>query len=305
MFASIQDRAPLRRLVVAGAAVCSVALASACTSAGGGRAAPADPRPPAHPPASAAADASVATATPAAGTSPSHAAPTEGYLTAIRVAQHPAYDRVVFQFAGGVPRYTVSYVPGVAKDASGQPVPLPGQAYLRVVFHPASEIRQNPSGSPLTTRTYTGPPTITPLFSTLLRISAAGDFEGYLSFGIGLSGHAGFHAYPLAGPDQVVLDIAPVHRSTFPGIWDITSWHQYWAAQSSVAEGHQPWLLSPSSVVRAWAGGSSQVGIKQTGPNTFKVTKPGTSRVATVTGTRPVSTGPAPIWVITHVSWAG
>jgi len=298
MSASITGRATVRPAAVLGAAMCSVALMSACSAPK--RAAPAEPPPSAGAPAGADARtpaAGPATPAPVAASSTSTAT-TKGYLTAIRVAEHPAFDRVVFQFAGGVPGYKVSYVAGVTKDGSGQPAPLPGQAYLHIVFNPASQFRLN--GTPA----YTGPSTLTPLLPALLQVSNAGDFEGYLSFGVGLSGRTGFRAFTLTGPNRVVIDITHRQLPTFPGVWDITSWRQYWAAQASVEQGHQPWLLSPSSVVRAWAAGwSSNASITQTGPDTFKVTKPGTSQVAMVTGTRPVSTGPAQIWVITHVTY--
>ena len=211
------------------------------------------------------------------------------------MAKHPAYDRVVFQFAGRVPGYKVGYVAAVTHDASGQPVPLPGQANLQVVFNPASGTRQDG------TTAYKGPSTLTPFLPTLLQVSSAGDFEGYLRFGVGLSGRAGYHAFTLTNPARVVIDVTHAPLPAFPGVWDITSWRQYWAAQASVEQGHQPWLLSPSSVVKAWAAGwASNATVAQTGPDTFTVTKPG--QVATVTVTRPVSTGPAPIWVISHGS---
>src|SRR5215831_13420930 len=125
-----------------------------------------------------------------------------------------------------------------------------------------------------------------------------------MRFGIGVGGRAGFRAFALTEPDRVVLDLRHVHLPRFPGIWDITSWHRYWAAQAAVEQGHQPWLLSPSSVVTAWAAGwSGSAHVRQTGPGTFEVTRPGTSQAAIVTGTRPVRTGPARIWVITHVSY--
>jgi hypothetical protein len=296
MFAAIEDRAPLRRVVVLIAVVCPVALASACAVTT--RPAPSGPPSSASVPATVAAHGPVAQAAAAVPK-----AQGEGYLTAIRVARHPAYDRVVFQFAGGMPGYSVRYVTGVTADPSARPVPLPGRAYLQVVFRPASEIRQNPSGSPPTTRTYTGPSTLTPLLPTLLQVRAAGDFEGYLSFGIGVSGRAPVRAFTLTGPDRVVLDIGHVRLPRFPGIWDVTSWRRYWAAQSFVEQGHQTWLLSPSSVVAAWAASwASHAVVRQIGPTTFEVRKPGTSQTAVITGARPVTTGPAPIWVITRVT---
>jgi CubicO group peptidase (beta-lactamase class C family) len=51
----------------------------------------------------------------------------------------------------------------------------------------------------------------------------------------------------------------------FPGIWDITSWPQYWATQYSWLNGHQPWLSSPSSVVQVWAGGYGSASVVRAG----------------------------------------
>jgi hypothetical protein len=302
MSASITGR--VTRVVMLGAAACSVALISACSSTArpetaaalpsGGAAAPSAGRASSAPapsaPGPAGAD-SPAPGSPAAGTTGA------GYLTAIRVAKHPAYDRMVFQFAGRVPGYKVGYVAAVTHDGSGQPVPLPGQASLQVVFNPASGTRQDG------TTAYTGPSTLAPFLPTLLQVSSAGDFEGYLRFGVGLSGRAGYHAFTLTNPARVVIDVTHAPLPAFPGVWDITSWRQYWSAQASVEQGHQPWLLRPSSVVKAWAAGwASNATVAQTGPDRFTVTKPG--QMATVTVTRPVRTGPAPIWVISHISYA-
>jgi hypothetical protein len=45
-----------------------------------------------------------------------------------------------------------------------------------------------------------------PRYSQLLMVRAAGDFEGYLSFGIGLAARGGYRISSLAGPDRVVID---------------------------------------------------------------------------------------------------
>ncbi len=120
-----------------------------------------------------------------------------GYLTAIAVGQHSGYDRVVFTFSGAIPGYTVGYVSEVVSDAKGDVVELPGQAFLHVVFHPSSGYQ-----------TYTGPGSITASFPALLQLRAAGDFEGYLSYGIGLSQRVGFRVFTLTQPFRVVIDMA-------------------------------------------------------------------------------------------------
>ena len=219
------------------------------------------------------------------------------YLTAVRVGEHVGYDRVVFQFSGGLPAVTVSRVAAVSTDPKGTPVALPGQSYLHVVFRGASGTCPQPSQ-----RTYTGPSVLAPYYPQLLMVSAAGDFEGYLSFGIGLAAQSSYHVFTLTGPDRVVIDVSGAALGTFPGIWDITSWPQYWAIQYSWLNGHQPWLASPLMVVQAWASSRWHSGpvIRQVNASTFKVTEPG-GKTDTVTGTRPVSV-PGP-WVITKITY--
>ena len=109
-----------------------------------------------------------------------------------------------------------------------------------------------------------------------------------------------YHVFTLTSPDRLVIDVRHVALGKFPGIWDITSWPQYWATQYSLLNGHQPWLSSPSSVVQVWAGGYGSASVvRQVSANTFKVTKPD-GKTFTVTGVRPVSV-PGP-WVITKIA---
>ena len=219
------------------------------------------------------------------------------YLTAVRVGEHAGYDRVVFQFSGGLPAVTVSRVATVYTDPKGTPVALPGQSYLHVVFHGASGTCPQPSQ-----RTWAGPAVLTPYYPQVLVVSAAGDFEGYLSFGIGLAAQGGYHVFTLTGPDRVAIDVSHVALGTFPGIWDLTSWPQYWTFQYSWLNGHQPWLASPLMVVRAWAYSrwNTTPVVRQVNASTFTVTEPG-GKTDTVTGTRPVSV-PGP-WVITKITY--
>ena len=239
------------------------------------------------------------TPAPPAGTlAPSRVCTQAGaYLTAIRTGQHAGFDRVVFEFSGGLPAYDVTVVQTVYADPKGDEVPLAGQARLRVVFRGASAWCPQPAR-----KTYTGPSVLTPFYPRLLVVSAAGDFEQVLSFGIGLAANGGYHAYTLTGPDRVVLDVSHIALGKFPGIWDITSWPQYWARQYSWNNGHQPWLSNPAMVVEAWARSRWQTApvIRQATADTFQVTEPG-GRTDTVTGTRPV-TVPGP-WVIAKITY--
>lgn len=261
---------------------------------------------PGAPPAPSARTPGPATAGPSARPEPSRPASTPSAcpragadLTAVHVGQHQGYDRIVFQFSGRLPAYSVARVSGVIADPRGTPVPMAGQAYLRVVFRGATVRCQQPPHA-----TYSGPSVLTPFYSQLLVVAKAGDFEGVLSFGIGLAARGGYHAYPLTGPDRVVIDVSHVELGKFPGIWDITDWTQYWACQYAVNNGHQPWLVNPVMVVEAWARGrwSTTPPIHQVNADSFQVLEPG-GRTDTVTGTRPVSV-PGP-WVITGIDYGG
>jgi hypothetical protein len=216
------------------------------------------------------------------------------YLTAIRTGQHDGYDRVVFQFSGKLPGYAVERVNAVYHDPKGDQVPLAGQSYLRVVFRGA--VCQQPLH-----HTCTVPTVLTPYYPELLTVSAAGEFEGVLSFGVGLAAQGGYHVFTAADPARLVIDVSHVALGAFPGIWNITSWPRYWTMQYSWLNGHQPWLSNPSMVIEAWARsefGTTPV-ISQVSANRFKATEPdGTVHI--VIGVRPVSV-PGP-WVIAMAS---
>ncbi len=234
-------------------------------------------------------------AVPPAGTRPACSRQLS-YLTAIRVGRHGGFDRVVFQFAGKVPVTTVERVDAIYNDPRGYRIPVAGQSYLRLTFDRASAVCQPPH------RTYPGPAVLTPYYPRLLMTSPAGDFAGVLAFGLGLAAKGGYHVFALTSPSRLVIDVSHVPLGKFPGIWRITSWRGYWAAQYAWLSGHQRWLSDPVRVVRAWA--LSRYGVAPVLHKLNAVTvrfalHDGT--IVTVTGTRPVST-PGP-WVITRICY--
>jgi hypothetical protein len=127
------------------------------------------------------------------------------YLTAVRTGKHPGYDRVVFQFSGGVPVIKAERAKAIYADPKGTKISLPGRFFLHVVFRGASGFCPQPSH-----RTWTGPSALTPRYPQLLAVKAAGDFEGYLSFGLGLAAKGPYHVSTLTGPDRVVIDVSHV-----------------------------------------------------------------------------------------------
>ena len=109
------------------------------------------------------------------------------YLYAIGEGTHPdnspPYDQLSFRFKGGFPSYSIDYVNQLAMDGSGSPVPLPGAgSIVRVVFRDAQAHDENGESTVVS-----APPT-TIGHQAISRWASAGDFEGTLTFGIGIGG---------------------------------------------------------------------------------------------------------------------
>jgi hypothetical protein len=123
-------------------------------------------------------------------------------VTAVRVSEQPGagYDRFVLQFNSAVPQYTIKRQakPTFATGGSGQPVTLSGTAGVLVQVHSASE-----SGS------YTGPTDLSHgEFAILKEARLTEDFEGYVSWGIGLGKPSCMRAFTLADPARLVVDFS-------------------------------------------------------------------------------------------------
>ena len=119
-------------------------------------------------------------------------------LEHVRVARHPGFDRVVFEFSGETPAWSAGYVPRIVKDPSGQIATVAGRAFLHVVFH-ATLVDRSATGAPIVR---------TPRFPMLVQVEEAGDFEGVVSFGVGVRRRTGFRAFHLSSPGRIVLDLA-------------------------------------------------------------------------------------------------
>ncbi len=149
--------------------------------------------------------AATAGALPPFGTAPRTRTAAHGTVQAelvrVAVGRHAAFDRIVFRFTGGTPGFRVRYVARVIQDGSGLPIALRGRRFLSIVFDPARA--HPPSGAGLNV-----PRAVIPLFPTLRQLKLAGDFEGVVSFGAGLSKRAGFRVFTLTGPRRVVVDVA-------------------------------------------------------------------------------------------------
>ncbi|MFF2245320.1 hypothetical protein ACFVTM_14195 [Arthrobacter sp. NPDC058130] len=107
-------------------------------------------------------------------------------LYAIGAGQHPSdappYDQLSFRFSGGFPSYDVEVVPELVADGSGLPIPMPGTGtILEVTFRGAQSHTADGTASTVTSAP---PPAIG--YHALTSYAPAGDFEGVLSYGIGV-----------------------------------------------------------------------------------------------------------------------
>jgi hypothetical protein len=145
------------------------------------------------------------TTTPKAGSNNPRVPQDIPMLVGIRTARHDGYDRVVLQFRNALPNWQVGYVAQVTDDARGAPVAMAGRAFLRLVVNPAWGHDQS---TPPYQLTYTGPATLTPRDPTLTQVRWVDEFEGYLTFGLGLTHKAGFRVLQLHQPARLVIDVA-------------------------------------------------------------------------------------------------
>lgn len=143
-----------------------------------------------------------------ATSAPAPAVPT---LVGVRAAHHPGFDRVVFEFTGGLPAtHRVRWVDQLTADGSGKPVRVAGRAVLRVVFNPADAHDANGSTAPRRTA-YALPNVLTTV--------RAGDFEAVTTYGIGVATKTSFTVSTLQDPARVVVDVRAAFPTTDHGTW--------------------------------------------------------------------------------------
>src|SRR6202171_1238522 len=104
-------------------------------------------------------------------------------VSAIRIAHHDGYDRLVIDFATSntMPQYqlTQQATSHFVRDASGQPVTLDGTAGLRLVLRSADIT----SGAPTDLK---------PALPSVREVAQIGNFERVVSYGAGPGTAAGF-----------------------------------------------------------------------------------------------------------------
>jgi hypothetical protein len=132
-------------------------------------------------------------------------------LTDVRVGAHGCYDRVTFELrpqkgeADGPVSWKAAYESGpITEDGSGRPVKMKGAAFL-VVTMSATGADLSQEAAPAT---YTGPTSIEAAGATRIQqVRRTGDFEGVLTWVIGLDKKRPFRVSTQAAPARVIVDV--------------------------------------------------------------------------------------------------
>jgi hypothetical protein len=122
------------------------------------------------------------------------------FLKSVRAAKNKGYDRLVFEFTGGLPRYLIEYVKsGSFENTAETFTKVGGKAFLDVNLqtlpYPEDEHAKDaeiPKGNQHL-----------PVFNEIKEIEW---FEGVRDFGIGLNAKKKFRVQELTNPYRLVID---------------------------------------------------------------------------------------------------
>lgn len=123
------------------------------------------------------------------------------HVTDVRVTEEAGFDRLVLQFDGPVPAYSVKRQasPMFTQGGSSQTITLSGTAGVLVRLHTASMADS-----------YTGPTDFTQAsFSVLKEARLTENFEGYVGWGAGLGTSPCIRVFvPTTPPSRLIVDFA-------------------------------------------------------------------------------------------------
>jgi hypothetical protein len=121
------------------------------------------------------------------------------HVTDVRVAKHASFDRFVVEFSTvRLPHYRLTPKSSAhfVLDPSGAPVTLLGSAGLKLVMHTATG-----------RGTYFGSADFRTGFPQLREARLLGDFEGYVTWGLGLAHASCKRVFRLTSPTRLVIDV--------------------------------------------------------------------------------------------------
>jgi len=146
--------------------------------------------------------------------------PASGTLGGLAVLQHvtataeSGNDRIVFEFATlpapsgvGAASTVSAATPPFTAGASGQPLAVAGQSFVKVSFH--NSYLQDPVNVP-PRAAYTGPQDLKPGLPLLTEAVVSDAFEGSLTWILGLQQKACWQVTQLTGPTRLVVELHPM-----------------------------------------------------------------------------------------------
>jgi len=122
------------------------------------------------------------------------------YLNSVRVAKNDGFDRLVFEFTGGVPRYQIKYEKsGTFATTGEEKIKVDGKYFMDV------NLQSVPYPESAGTKDITIPKgnQKLPVFYEIKEIEW---FEGVREFGIGLNAKRAFRVQQLSSPFRLVID---------------------------------------------------------------------------------------------------
>jgi hypothetical protein len=125
-------------------------------------------------------------------------------ITDVRTGTHDGYDRVVFEFAGGIPESSLERAePPFTQDASGAPIDVQGESFLRLLLRGGT--KQTDEG----TSSYDGPTEFETGYPALVHLIEGGDFEAQSTWYFGLAAESCVRVLTLTddGTVRLVIDI--------------------------------------------------------------------------------------------------
>ena len=126
-------------------------------------------------------------------------------ITDVRTGTHDGYDRVVFEFADGLPEASLERAePPFTHDASGAPIEVQGESFLRLILRGGT--KQTEEG----TSSYDGPTDFEADYPALVHLIEGGDFEAQSTWYFGLTAEECLRPRPTLKEDgsaRLIIDI--------------------------------------------------------------------------------------------------
>lgn len=132
-----------------------------------------------------------------ASLSGSASGPTQAQSTDVRVAEHPGYDRIVFEYSGTTrPAIRIEQaIPPFRHDPSDLPLAVKGDHFLRIRLTGVAPV-------------YDGPADFVVGLPKIAELAQEGDFEAVQTWIVGLDGPACVRILVLTAPERLVVDAA-------------------------------------------------------------------------------------------------